>query len=77
MHAAPRVVPGIGQGIAADVAQHVREGGEGHAGLSGGSMTHKAARELGRAACGMNCRFAGSIHRCANNDLQRPKFLRF
>ena len=32
------------------------------------------ARELGRAACGMNCRIAG---RYANNDLECPKFLRF
>jgi hypothetical protein len=38
--------------------------------ISRPSRTHtKAARELSRAAVGMNCRGSGSAHHCANNTL--------
>src|SRR5215471_1660224 len=43
----PRVVAGIGQGIAAGVAQHVREDGEGHAGASAEALKQRA-EALGR-----------------------------
>src|SRR5215831_6026847 len=43
----PRVVAGIGQGVAAGVAQHVREDGEGHAGAPAEALKQRA-EALGR-----------------------------
>src|SRR5262245_57976118 len=38
----PRIVPGIGQGVAAGVPQHVREDGEGHTGAPAEALEQRA-----------------------------------
>jgi hypothetical protein len=38
----PRIVPGIGQGVATGVPQHVREDGEGHAGAPAEALEQRA-----------------------------------
>src|SRR5215471_3318898 len=43
----PRIVPGIGQGVATGVPQHMREDGEGHAGAPAEALEQRA-EALGR-----------------------------
>src|SRR5262249_31664771 len=66
----PRVVPGIGQGIAAGVAQHVREDGEGHAGAPAEALKQRAealGRHWAAALTGEHMR------RCLLLPLQTPQ----
>src|SRR5262245_10371142 len=70
----PRIVPGIGQGVAAGVPQHVREDGEGHTGAPTEALEQRAealGRHWATALTGEH------IRRCLLLTLQAPQGANF
>src|SRR5215510_13514337 len=70
----PRIVPGIGQGVATGVPQHVREDGEGHTGAPAEALEQRAealGRHRAAALTGEH------VWRCLLLTLQAPQGANF